>query len=98
MQIDHIYPFKSQSFVLCYILVLKSFRQADDIQNEANELLRIRDYLFDELSKKTGQPVEKVSSLSLPVMLISTFMIHWCQFWILPHNKLEKFLRSATLT
>ncbi|XP_006600819.3 ATP-dependent Clp protease proteolytic subunit-related protein 2, chloroplastic-like isoform X2 [Glycine soja] len=27
--------------------------QADDIQNEANELLRIRDYLFNELSKKT---------------------------------------------
>jgi len=35
--------------------------QADDIQNEANELLRIRDYLFNELAQKTGQPVEKVS-------------------------------------
>lgn len=35
--------------------------QADDIQNEANELLRIRDYLYDELSKKTGQPVEKIT-------------------------------------
>ncbi|XP_038906920.1 ATP-dependent Clp protease proteolytic subunit-related protein 2, chloroplastic [Benincasa hispida] len=35
--------------------------QADDIQNEANELLRIRDYLYDELSKKTGQPVEKIN-------------------------------------
>lgn len=34
--------------------------QADDIQNEANELLRIRDYLFGELAKKTGQPVEKI--------------------------------------
>ncbi|XP_047327146.1 ATP-dependent Clp protease proteolytic subunit-related protein 2, chloroplastic [Impatiens glandulifera] len=34
--------------------------QADDIQNEANELLRIRDYLFTELAKKTGQPVDKV--------------------------------------
>lgn len=52
----------SKHFVLCYILVWKFFWQADDIQNEANELLRIRDYLFDELSKKTGQPVEKVSS------------------------------------
>lgn len=34
--------------------------QADDIQNEANELLRIRDYLFKELSQKTGQPAEKI--------------------------------------
>ncbi|KAK6947659.1 Clp protease proteolytic subunit /Translocation-enhancing protein TepA [Dillenia turbinata] len=34
--------------------------QADDIRNEANELLRIRDYLFGELAQKTGQPVEKV--------------------------------------
>ncbi|RZC70137.1 hypothetical protein C5167_033294 [Papaver somniferum] len=34
--------------------------QADDIKNEANELLRIRDYLFDELSIKTGQPAEKI--------------------------------------
>ncbi|KAK8614521.1 hypothetical protein V6N13_068321 [Hibiscus sabdariffa] len=32
--------------------------QADDIQNEANELLRIRDYLFNELAKNTGQSVE----------------------------------------
>jgi ATP-dependent Clp protease protease subunit len=37
------------------------FSQADDICNEANELLRIRDYLYNELSKKTGQPFEKVS-------------------------------------
>ncbi|KAH8521801.1 hypothetical protein POPTR_001G115900v4 [Populus trichocarpa] len=35
--------------------------QADDICNEANELLRIRDYLYNELSKKTGQPFEKIS-------------------------------------
>ncbi|EXC17843.1 ATP-dependent Clp protease proteolytic subunit-related protein 2 [Morus notabilis] len=35
--------------------------QADDIQNEANELLRIKDYLFNELAKKTGQPVEKIN-------------------------------------
>ncbi|KAI4327060.1 hypothetical protein L6164_019563 [Bauhinia variegata] len=34
--------------------------QADDILNEANELLRIRDYLYNELAKKTGQPVEKI--------------------------------------
>ncbi|OIV93510.1 hypothetical protein TanjilG_21763 [Lupinus angustifolius] len=34
---------------------------ADDIQNEANELLRIRDYLFKELANKTGQPVEKIT-------------------------------------
>lgn len=35
--------------------------QADDIQNEANELLRIRDYLFRELATKTGQPVERIN-------------------------------------
>ncbi|CAK7355754.1 unnamed protein product [Dovyalis caffra] len=35
--------------------------QADDIRNEANELLRIRDYLYNELSKKTGQPFEKIN-------------------------------------
>ncbi|KAI4315317.1 hypothetical protein L6164_028141 [Bauhinia variegata] len=34
--------------------------QADDIRNEANELLRIRDYLYNELAKKTGQPVDKI--------------------------------------
>ncbi|XP_051133542.1 ATP-dependent Clp protease proteolytic subunit-related protein 2, chloroplastic [Andrographis paniculata] len=36
--------------------------QADDICNEADELMRIRDYLFKELAQKTGQPVEKVYS------------------------------------
>lgn len=35
--------------------------QADDIQNEAKELSRIRDYLFNELAKNTGQPAERVS-------------------------------------
>lgn len=35
--------------------------QADDIRNEANELLRIKDYLFGELAKKTGQPIEKIN-------------------------------------
>ncbi|CDP09869.1 unnamed protein product [Coffea canephora] len=34
--------------------------QADDIRNEADELIRIRDYLFKELAQKTGQPVEKI--------------------------------------
>lgn len=36
--------------------------QADDVHNEANELLRIRDYLFGELAKKTGQPIEKINN------------------------------------
>lgn len=35
--------------------------QADDIRNEANELLRIKDYLYRELAKNTGQPIEKVN-------------------------------------
>ncbi|CAM8993291.1 hypothetical protein QQ045_007642 [Rhodiola kirilowii] len=34
--------------------------QADDIRNEANELSRIRDYLFSELARNTGQPVERI--------------------------------------
>ncbi|CAJ2664120.1 unnamed protein product [Trifolium pratense] len=34
--------------------------RADDMQNEANELLRIRDYLYRELASKTGHPVEKI--------------------------------------
>lgn len=48
---------------LQYSYIYEIFCQADDIHNEATELLRIRDYLFNELSKKTGQPVEKVSLL-----------------------------------
>ncbi|RWR87549.1 ATP-dependent Clp protease proteolytic subunit-related protein 2, chloroplastic [Cinnamomum micranthum f. kanehirae] len=35
--------------------------QADDIQNEANELLRIKDYLFQELATKTGQSVDQIN-------------------------------------
>ncbi|KAF3493467.1 hypothetical protein DY000_02057820 [Brassica cretica] len=34
--------------------------QADDIQNEAKELSRIRDYLFNELANNTGQPAERI--------------------------------------
>ncbi|KAK4801922.1 hypothetical protein SAY86_000125 [Trapa natans] len=34
--------------------------QADNIRNEADELLRVRDYLFNELAKKTGHPVERI--------------------------------------
>lgn len=55
-------------YIICQVLVitvymdvLNNYYQADDIRNEANELLRIRDYLFNELASKTGQPVEKVS-------------------------------------
>ena len=35
--------------------------QASDIQNEAKELLRVRNYCNAVLSNATGQPVEKVS-------------------------------------
>ncbi|KAH9288282.1 hypothetical protein KI387_032399, partial [Taxus chinensis] len=34
--------------------------QADNVINEANELVRNRDYLFQQLSSKTGQPFEKI--------------------------------------
>ncbi|KAL6582192.1 hypothetical protein OROMI_006206 [Orobanche minor] len=34
--------------------------QVDDIRNETDELLRIRNYLFKELAQNTGQPVEKI--------------------------------------
>lgn len=33
---------------------------ADGVRNEADELLRIRDYLYKEVSRHTGQPLEKV--------------------------------------
>eukprot|EP00475_Leptophrys_vorax_P040383 TRINITY_DN74757_c0_g1_i1.p1 TRINITY_DN74757_c0_g1~~TRINITY_DN74757_c0_g1_i1.p1 ORF type:complete len:453 (+),score=-37.80 TRINITY_DN74757_c0_g1_i1:62-1360(+) len=33
--------------------------QADDIQNEAKELMRVRAYVFGEIAKMSGQPVEK---------------------------------------
>ncbi|KAK8950177.1 hypothetical protein KSP40_PGU013655 [Platanthera guangdongensis] len=39
--------------------LLAAGEKADDVHNEANELLRIRDYLFGELAKKTWQPIEK---------------------------------------
>ncbi|GAB4834271.1 hypothetical protein Ancab_032538 [Ancistrocladus abbreviatus] len=48
------------SLLLPHIVLVGVISQADDIRNEANELLRIRDYLFKELAKNTGQPVEKV--------------------------------------
>ncbi|KAK1560329.1 hypothetical protein Q3G72_025277 [Acer saccharum] len=35
--------------------------QADDIRNEANELIRIKDHLYGELAKKTGQPLKKIN-------------------------------------
>ncbi|KAI8546457.1 hypothetical protein RHMOL_Rhmol07G0119300 [Rhododendron molle] len=34
--------------------------QADDAVNELNELTRVRDYLFNQLSIKTGHPVKKI--------------------------------------
>ncbi|CAK9209221.1 unnamed protein product [Sphagnum troendelagicum] len=35
--------------------------QADDIQNEAKELARVRAYVYAQVAKKTGQSVEKVT-------------------------------------
>ncbi|KAJ7532212.1 hypothetical protein O6H91_14G077500 [Diphasiastrum complanatum] len=35
--------------------------KADDIQNEARELLRVRSYVFQQLAIKTGQPLEKIT-------------------------------------
>ena len=40
------------AFYICYL-------QVDDIRNEANDLLRIRDYLYNEFAKNTGQPIAK---------------------------------------
>lgn len=34
--------------------------QADDIRNEATELLRVQTYLYNELSKNTGQPIDRI--------------------------------------
>jgi len=35
--------------------------QADDIQNEAKELTRTRNYVFEQLARNTGQPLEKIT-------------------------------------
>uniref|UniRef100_A0A0C9RH83 ATP-dependent Clp protease proteolytic subunit n=1 Tax=Wollemia nobilis TaxID=56998 RepID=A0A0C9RH83_9CONI len=52
--------------------------RADDIQNEANELLRIRDYLFQKLAVKTGQPVEKIKEdLDIPKRFTSQQAIEY---------------------
>ena len=55
---SEIYP--SLFVIVVNLLLSNDVVQADDIQNEANELLRIRDYLFKELAQKTGQPVGQV--------------------------------------
>jgi len=35
--------------------------QADDIENEAKELIRTRNYMFEQLARNTGQPLEKIT-------------------------------------
>lgn len=35
--------------------------QADDIENEAKELIRTRNYVFEQLARNTGQPIEKIT-------------------------------------
>ena len=60
------YDFDDHEIIKCW--------QADDIRNEANELLRIRDYLFSELAKNTGQSLEKVSMLTAQAQKWSTIM------------------------
>ena len=40
--------------------------QASDINREARELLRIRDYMDSILAQATGQPFEKVRQLVEP--------------------------------
>ncbi|KAL6548555.1 hypothetical protein OROGR_008976 [Orobanche gracilis] len=54
-----------RSAMTCSLISLESPEgaargQVDDIRNETDELLRIRDYLFKELAQNTGQPVEKI--------------------------------------
>ena len=59
--------FKLPVSVQLWLLLLKcllytSFSlQADDIENEANELNRIKNYLYGKLAEHTGHSVEKVS-------------------------------------
>lgn len=65
--IDILFP-----FFMFIIFIPNDAVQADDIQNEANELLRIRDYLFKELAQKTGQPVDQVTSF-FSFFFLSTF-------------------------
>ena len=44
-----------------YIYIYISL-QADDIENEANELIRIKNYLYGKLAEHTGHSVEKARS------------------------------------
>lgn len=64
---------------LQFTCIYEIFCQADDIQNEANELLRIRDYLFKELAGKTGQPVEKVSLLITKIYSVFGCLFDTCK-------------------
>lgn len=63
-----------------YYISPETFFQADDIRNEADELLRIRDYLFKELAQKTGQPVEKVIRINPLNILIFVQVIDYSIF------------------
>uniref|UniRef100_A0A0E0PT73 ATP-dependent Clp protease proteolytic subunit n=1 Tax=Oryza rufipogon TaxID=4529 RepID=A0A0E0PT73_ORYRU len=40
--------------------ILAAGEKADDIENEANELIRIKNYLYSKLSEHTGHPVDKI--------------------------------------
>ncbi|KAE8805344.1 ATP-dependent Clp protease proteolytic subunit-related protein 2, chloroplastic [Hordeum vulgare] len=41
--------------------ILAAGEKADDLENESNELNRIKNYLYGKLAENTGQSVEKVS-------------------------------------
>lgn len=48
--------------------------QADDIENEANELIRIKNYLYGKLAEHTGHSVEKART-SECLNLLSRFYL-----------------------
>lgn len=45
--------------------------QADDIENEAKELIRTRNYVFEQLARNTGQPLEKITKDLSRVMYLN---------------------------
>ena len=57
--------------------------QASDIQNEARELMRLRDYVNNVLSIATGQPVERVRAAGGDAGAPTTYIFIICFIFIM---------------
>lgn len=61
--------------------------QADDIENEANELIRIKNYLYGKLAEHTGHSVDKARNSDCVNQLPFSIMCAYClnKFFLLCH-------------